>query len=68
MFFVFSTIVLAGQLGAATMMAWLVAGQFLAALLLDHYGLISYHVHPVSWPRLLGVVLLVVGAVLVNKY
>ena len=67
-FFVFSSIILAGQLGAATMMAWLVAGQFLAALILDQYGLVGYQVHTASWPRLLGVVLLVTGAVLVNKY
>lgn len=67
-FFVFSTIVLAGQLGAATTMAWLLAGQFLAALILDHFGLISYDVHQITWPRVLGVALLIVGAVLINKY
>lgn len=67
-FFVFASIVLAGQLGAATTMAWLLAGQFMAALLLDHYGLVSFDVHEISWPRILGVVLLIVGAVLVNKY
>ena len=67
-FFVFATIVLAGQLGAATTMAWLLAGQFLAALILDQYGLVSYAVHEVSWPRVLGVGLLIAGAVLVNKY
>jgi len=67
-FFVFSTIVLAGELGAATTMAWLLAGQFVAALILDHFGLISYDVHHVSWPRLLGVALLIAGAVLINKY
>jgi len=67
-FFVSITIILAQQLGAASSMAWLLAGQFLAALTLDHYGLVSYAVHPVSWPRLAGVVLVVVGALLVNKY
>ena len=67
-FIVFSTIILAAQLGAATMMAWLLAGQFLAALILDHYGLVSFEVHQISWPRLLGVALLIVGALLVNKY
>ncbi len=67
-FFVFATIVLAGELGAATTMAWLLAGQFLAALILDHYGLVSFQVHQISWPRLLGVALLIFGAVLVNKY
>lgn len=67
-FFVFATIVLAGQLGATTTMAWLLAGQMVAALVLDHYGLVSYQVHTVSWPRILGVLLLLAGAVLVNKY
>ena len=67
-FFVFASIVLAGELGAATTMAWLLAGQFLAALILDHYGLVSFQVHQISWPRLLGVALLIFGAVLVNKY
>ncbi|WP_207264034.1 DMT family transporter [Desulfovibrio sp. Huiquan2017] len=67
-FFVLATIVLAGQLGATTMMAWLLAGQLMAALVLDHYGLVSYQVHTVSWPRIAGVCLLLAGAVLVNKY
>ncbi|BCS88770.1 DMT family transporter [Pseudodesulfovibrio sediminis] len=67
-FFVFSTIVLAGQLGAATMMAWLLAGQFLAALILDHFGLITFDVRMISWQRILGVILLVAGALMVNKY
>ena len=67
-FIVFSTIVLAAQLGAATMMAWLITGQLIAALVLDHYGLVSFEVHQITWPRLLGVALLIVGALLVNKY
>ncbi|MDD3311062.1 DMT family transporter [Pseudodesulfovibrio sp.] len=67
-FFVTITIILAQQIGAASSMAWLLAGQFLAALVLDHFGLVSYAVHAASWPRLLGVVLVVAGAILVNKY
>jgi transporter family-2 protein len=67
-FFVSVTIILAAQLGATTTMAWLLAGQFLVALLLDHFGLICFDVHTLSWPRILGVVLVVIGAMLVNKY
>lgn len=67
-FFVSVSIVLAANLGAATSMAWLLTGQFTAAVLLDHYGLIAFQVHEVSVPRLVGVALLVIGAVLVNKY
>ncbi len=67
-FFVFAIIVLAGALGATSSMAWLLAGQFLAALVLDHFGLLGYSVHQISWPRVLGVVLLLSGALLVNRY
>jgi len=67
-FFVTVTIILAANLGAATSMAWLLAGQFVAALILDHFGLVSYAVHGVSWQRVAGVGLVIVGALLVNKY
>lgn len=67
-FFVSATIILAGELGATTTMAWLLAGQFTFALVLDHYGLISFAVREVSPLRILGVALLVVGAYLVKKY
>ena len=67
-FFVTVIIVLAAQLGATASMAWLLAGQFLAALVLDHFGLISFTVRDVSWPRLAGVALVLAGAYLVNKY
>jgi transporter family-2 protein len=67
-FFVSVIIILAAQLGATASMAWLLAGQFLAALVLDHFGLISFTVRDVSLPRLAGVALVLVGAFLVNKY
>ena len=67
-FFVTVTIILAANLGATASMAWLLAGQFIAALVLDHFGLVSYAVREVSWQRVAGVVLVIVGALLVNKH
>jgi transporter family-2 protein len=67
-FFVFATIVLAGEIGATSTMAWLLVGQLAASLALDHFGVVGYQVHAVSWPRVFGVCLLLVGALLVNKY
>ncbi len=67
-FFVTVIIVLAANLGATTSMAWLLAGQFLCASLLDHYGLVGFEVHVVSWQRVVGVIFLIAGAVLVHKY
>ena len=50
------------------MLAWIIASQLLAGMLMDHYGLIGYAVREVSLPRLAGALLLVAGAVLVQKY
>lgn len=67
-FLVASTVVLAPRLGAAPMIALIVAGQMLASVCLDHFGWIGYAVHPVNGFRLLGVVLLVGGVVLIRLF
>jgi len=67
-FFVFSTIILAPRLGAATMVAGILTGQMLASLVLDHFGLIGYAVHPINGMRLLGVLLLMSGVLLIRWF
>lgn len=67
-FFVTATVVLAPRLGAAAMVALIIAGQMVASLLLDHYGLLGYAVHPVNGWRMLGVALLVAGVVLIRRF
>ena len=66
-FFVAATIFLAIKIGAASMIAWLIAGQLLMALLLDHYGLIGYAQRSITPERIMGAVLLVAGAVLIRR-
>ncbi len=67
-FFVAVTVILAFKLGATGLMAWIIAGQLIASVLLDHTGAIGFAVREASWPRLAGVLLLLCGAVLVNEY
>ena len=67
-FFVASTIVLAPKLGATTMVALILAGQMLASLTLDHFGLIGYPLHPISLGRIAGVLMIVGGVVLVRNF
>jgi transporter family-2 protein len=67
-FFVAVTIILAFKLGATGLMAWIIAGQLVASVLLDHTGSLGFAVREVSWPRMAGVLLLFAGAVLVNEY
>ncbi|MBI9087147.1 MAG: DMT family transporter [Desulfobacterales bacterium] len=67
-FFVTATVILAPRLGAAAMLALIIAGQMVASLLLDHFGLLGYAVHPVNGWRMLGVALLVAGVVLIRRF
>jgi transporter family-2 protein len=65
--YVLTIIILAPKLGAATLMAAVVAGQMLASLVLDQYGLLGFPQHPVNAVRLLGAVLVSAGVVLVQR-
>lgn len=67
-FFVTVTIVLAPRLGATTMIALIIAGQMIASLVVDHWGILGYPAHPINVPRLLGALLLVLGVVLIRRF
>ena len=67
-FFVTVTVILAYKLGATGLMAWIIAGQLVGSVLLDHTGAIGFAVREASWQRLVGVALLFGGALLVNEY
>lgn len=54
------------QLGATAFLAALVAGQMAGSAAIDNFGLMGLPVRPVTIPRLIGVVLVVVGAALVQ--
>lgn len=61
------TIVLAPRLGAAALIAALVAGQMTASLIVDHYGWVGFAQHAATPLRLAGAALIVVGVVLVRR-
>ncbi|MEK6195980.1 MAG: DMT family transporter [Deltaproteobacteria bacterium] len=67
-FLVAATVVLAPRLGAVSMVALIVSGQMIASVVLDHFGLIGYTVHPVNAWRVCGILLLVGGVVLVRTH
>jgi len=66
-FLVTVTIVAVPKLGATTMFAFFLAGQMLASLILDHFGLLGYPVHPISIWRVVGVLLLSAGVLLIKN-
>lgn len=55
------------KIGPANLVSLSVAGQLLAAVVLDHYGLLGFTVHPANGWRLLGILLIMAGALLVVR-
>ncbi len=67
-YFVAATIFIAPKLGATTMVALLLAGQMVASLTLDHFGILGYPVHPASIGRIVGVAMIAGGVILVRIF
>lgn len=58
--------ILIPRIGAAALMALIVAGQLLAGTLLDRFGFLGMAVREISLGRIAGAVLLMAGAVLIR--
>ena len=64
--FVASATLLVPRLGAASLICLVVAGQLVGSVVLDHYGVLHAR-QPVESLRIVGLLLVVAGAVLVVK-
>ncbi len=64
-FFVIGSLTAAPKIGAASLVAFVVAGQILAALALDHFGIAGYATQAFSPWRLVGAAMLMVGVILI---
>jgi bacterial/archaeal transporter family-2 protein len=65
--FIGLSILVARQLGAAALIALLVAGQMTASIVIDQFGWFGLPQKPVDLARLIGAALLVGGVVLVRR-
>lgn len=54
-------------IGGATFLALLVAGQMIAALAIDHYGVLGFPERPVDGWRIAGALLVVAGVFLLTR-
>jgi transporter family-2 protein len=61
------SILMLPKLGAATVLALLVAGQMIGSIVFDHYGLLGVPVHSVNLSRILGALLLMAGVLLIRR-
>lgn len=66
-FFVAGAAYAAPRIGIASSLIILIAGQLVAAVLIDHFGAFAVPVRAISLERLLGVCLVLGGVVLVRR-
>ena len=64
--YIFAAVILAPRLGATTLIGAIVAGQMVASLLYDHFGVAGFPVQPVTLTRIIGVILIGAGVWLVQ--
>jgi len=62
------TVVVGPRLGAAALIALVIAGQLSAAIVFDHFGVLGFSVKAVTLPRVLGIVFIGVGVFLVRRF
>ena len=67
-FYVLGSTITAPKLGAATLVALVLAGQAIASLLVDHFGWVGFEEEPITPGRVVGVVLVAAGVVLVRVF
>jgi transporter family-2 protein len=65
--YVTAVVIAAPKIGAANSLALIVAGQFITAIIIDHFGLMKLPLTPVSVYRVAGIVLLLAGVYLIQK-
>lgn len=64
--YIAASIFLLPRFGAATVIGLIVAGQMLAAVAFDHFGLLGLQTHTLTPVRAVGAVFLIVGVTLVR--
>lgn len=65
--YITAVVIAAPRIGAANALGFIVAGQFVAAVIIDHFGLLGMPVNSITWWRLLGIVILICGVYLIQK-
>lgn len=66
-FFVTAIIFSVPKIGSANVFALVIAGQLFMGLIYDHFGLLGLPQNSINWVKVLGVLLMIAGAYLINK-
>jgi len=66
--FVSSVVILIPKIGVSTMLGASIGGQMILAAIIDHYGFFNLTVHPISTGRIIGIILLIAGIFLIQRF
>jgi bacterial/archaeal transporter family-2 protein len=67
-FFVTAVVIVVPRLGVALTFSILILGQMLATLPIDHFGFLGTVVKQINVPRIIGVILIIVGVFIVRRF
>ncbi len=65
--YVISITYLAPRIGVGNAICFIVTGQILSAVIIDHFGLFGAVIHDLNWRRISGVVLMIAGLFLAHR-
>jgi bacterial/archaeal transporter family-2 protein len=65
---VYAGLTLVHKVGAGTFMGLTVTAALIASLLIDHFGWLRVHPHPIGLGRAIGAVLMICGVALIAKF
>ncbi len=65
---VMTTTTLAPRIGAVALVSSLLAGQMICSVILDHNGFFGYPIHPANIMRIVGIMFLISGVFIINRF
>lgn len=67
-FFVTAVVFILPRLGVAMTFSLIILGQMLVTLPIDHYGFLGVAVKEINLPRVIGVLLIIIGAIIIRRF
>lgn len=67
-FYIFITIFASPKIGFANMFSLVICGQIILSIIFDHFGFLENEIHLINPQRILGVVLLIAGVYVIQKF
>ncbi|WP_110953724.1 DMT family transporter [Anaerosinus massiliensis] len=67
-FYIFVTILVSPKIGFANMFSLVICGQIMLSVLFDHFGFLGNEIHLLTPQRMLGILFLILGVYMIQKF